>query len=100
MSDAALRADGDHRWVISGPLDFDTVPGLWSQLAGQLRGADCLLDLGPVERANSAGLVLLLEAHAEASRDGGRLRVAGVPASLDQLAAVSGLSPLLDELRA
>jgi len=99
MSEASLQADGGHRWVISGRLDFDTVPRLWSQLAGQLGGAECVLDLGGVSGANSAGLALLLEAHAEAHRHGGCLRVQGLPDSLSQLAAISGLTPLLDELR-
>lgn len=100
MSDASLKVGGRHHWVIEGRLDFETVPGLWSQLAGQLDGAECLLDLTSVDSANSAGLALLLEARAETQRLGGRLRVQGLPDSLSQLGAISGLSPLLDELRA
>ena len=100
MTTATLASGGRQRWVISGSLDFNTVPGLWSELAPQLDGADWVLDLTPVSRANSAGLALLLEAYAETRRHGGRMRVEGMPASLRQLGQVSGLGGLLGELSA
>jgi phospholipid transport system transporter-binding protein len=96
---ATLESGGRHRWVISGSLDFDTVPRLWNQLSGHLDSADWVLDLNPVSRANSAGLALLLQAHAESRRRGGRMHVEGLPASLRQLGAMSGLDGFLDELR-
>ncbi len=99
-SSASLTVDGDHRWVISGRLDYHSVPGLWSGLAGRMGGGDNVLDLSAVDGANSAGLALLLEAHGEAVRRQGRLKVLGLPDSLAQLGAISGLTPLLDELRA
>jgi anti-anti-sigma factor len=99
MIGATLEPGGRHRWVISGSLDFDTVPRLWTQLSGHLDSADWVLDLNPVSRANSAGLALLLEAHAESRRRGGHMRVEGLPASLSQLGAMSGLGDFLDGLR-
>ena len=99
MIGATLESGGRHRWVISGSLDFDTVPRLWAQMSAELDSADWVLDLNPVSRANSAGLALLLEAHAASRRHGGKLRVEGLPASLSQLGAMSGLDGFLDELR-
>jgi anti-anti-sigma factor len=100
MTGATLVSGGQRRWVISGSLDFTTVPGLWSELAPQLDGGDWVLDLHPVSRANSAGLALLLEAHAETRRRGGRMRVEGLPEGLQQLGRMSGLGDLLGELAA
>lgn len=100
MNGANLTADGDRRWVISGRLDYQTVPALWKGLSGKLGGGDTVLDLSAVDTANSAGLALLLEAHGAAIRSHGRLRVQGLPDSLTKLGAISGLTPLLEELRA
>lgn len=96
--DASLVADGDSRWVISGTLDFTTVPWLWGELSGKLQGGDWVLDLRPVTRSNSAGLALLLEAEMLTRQRGGRLRIEGLPAGLAQLGRVSGLGFLLDEM--
>jgi phospholipid transport system transporter-binding protein len=97
---AILRPDGQRRWAVSGSLDFDSVPRLWSQLAPKLDGGDWVLDLQPVTRANSAGLALLLEAHAATRLQGGRMRVEGLPDSLLQLGRMSGLGDLLGEIAA
>jgi len=99
MNGANLRPDGRQRWTITGSLDFDSVPRLWQALAGQLGEGDQVLDLSGVTRANSAGLVLLLEAYHAAHRHGGRLRVEGLPDSLRELGAMSDLGVFLDELR-
>lgn len=99
MTQAAIKADGERRWALTGRLDFTTVPTLWSELSGKL-GAGAVLDLSAVESANSAGLALLLEAHAEAGAKGARVQICGMPESLVQLAAISGLGPFLQELQA
>ena len=63
MSEAQLTAAGDSRFELSGTLDFASVPQIWPALDAALRdGATLTLALGGVERANSAGLVLLIEA--------------------------------------
>lgn len=100
MSDASLERTGDGRWAVSGSLDFDSVPRLWAELSPELDGRDAVLDLSGVSRANSAGLALLIEAHAHSRELGGTLRVHGLPASLSQLGHVSGLDALLAKLSA
>jgi phospholipid transport system transporter-binding protein len=100
MSAGRLEAHGAGRVAVHGDVDFDTVPALWSQLKSQLDGGDWVLDLSPVGRVNSAGLALLLEAHAETRRQGGRMRVEGLPEGLAQLATVSGLDDMLAEWQA
>lgn len=97
---ATLTSDGNGRWSISGELDFVTVPGLWAQLAPQLGSGDWVLDLSPVQRSNSAGLALLLEAEAATRSRGGRMRVEGLPEGLAQLGQMSGLRELLAKMSA
>jgi phospholipid transport system transporter-binding protein len=99
MSDARLDVQDGERVEVQGALDFHSVPALWAQLKPRLDGRDWVLDLGGVERANSAGLALLLEAHDQTRRHGGRMQLRGLPESLRQLAAMSGLEDLLEQLR-
>jgi phospholipid transport system transporter-binding protein len=100
MTEARLEATDGAAYIVHGDLDFASVPSLWMQLQGRLDGRDWELDLSAVRHVNSAALALLLEAHEETCRRGGRMRVKGLPDSLEQLAAMSGLSGLLQELRA
>lgn len=62
MSDARLEVrDGVAH--ISGHLTFSTVTALFDDMARNSRsaGLPCLVDLGDVDRIDSAGLALLLE---------------------------------------
>lgn len=99
MSDASLEVEDGGRVKVRGALDFHSVPALWAQLETRLDGRDWVLDLGHVERANSAGLAFLLEAHDQTRRRGGRMQLRDLPEGLEQLAAMSGLEDLLQQLR-
>ncbi len=98
---ARLTASEPDRWTLVGVLDFDTVGRL--AVEGQVllrtaaaRGLESLvIDLAGVERANSAGLALLLEWLEMARRRGLHLSYAHLPDSLGRLAAVSNLGDLL-----
>ena len=98
---ARLTAPEPDRWTLDGVLDFDTVGRLAVEGGVLLRAAaargqtSLMVDLAGVERANSAGLALLLEWLEMARRRGLHLSYAHLPDSLGRLAAVSSLGDLL-----
>ncbi|MDJ0738279.1 MAG: STAS domain-containing protein [Gammaproteobacteria bacterium] len=99
-SDAANQArlsdDGDGRVRLSGRLDFGSVPEVWPLLERRLDGGAALtVSLDGVGHANSAGLVLLVEALHVARRNGVSLSLVDVPAELLDLAHMSGCAALI-----
>ena len=98
MSDASLTQSGDSGWKLAGVLDFASVPTLWPVLEEVLQaGGGVTLSLSDVRHANSAGLVMLLEARDLAYREGCRLRLVDVPGELLDLARMSGCDGLISE---
>ena len=85
-------------YLVSGELDFDTVPGLLELGRSMLEGggADPLrLDLRGVTRADSAGLALLIEWFKAARRGGREITFVNVPPQILAMARVSGLDGVL-----
>ena len=98
MTEAHLTELGDGRWELSGRLDFNSVPRLWPALAAALKkGGNLTLSLSGVGHANSAGLVMLVEARDVARRVGCRLRMIDVPGELLDLARMSRCEELVSE---
>ena len=96
MSDTTLTSDGDGRWSIHGDLVFATVPGLLNQTGRLFNGQGSLvLDLDGVNRADSAGLALMLEWLGEGRKLGRQLSFRHVPQSLLNIARVSNVDELL-----
>ena len=96
MTQAHLNATGDDCWSLAGDLDFTSVPIVWRKLEKALHaGGRMTLSLAETRRANSAGLVLLIEALDVARRNGCELRLADVPADLMDLARMSQCEHLL-----
>lgn len=96
MNGASLNAVGDTRCDVAGALDFSSVPAIWSQLEARLkRGGELTLSLAGVDRANSAGLVMLVEALDVAKRSACALKLIDVPAELHDLAAMSGCDDII-----
>ena len=96
MSEARLSALGDDRWLLAGDLDFTSVPLVWPALEGALRtGGRVTLSLAETEHANSAGLVLLLEALDVARRNACELQLTNVPDDLMDLARMSQCEHLI-----
>lgn len=96
MSAARIEAVGPGMFRVSGVLDFASVGRLEATARPLLGGAgDALVDLGGVERANSAALALLLEWVDQARQARRRLRFQGVPAGLLEIASVSNVADLL-----
>ena len=80
------------RLMISGDLDFDTVPLLWKESYSWCVKLDALhFDLEQVTFSNSAGLALLLEWIRYAEKTGKKISFHHIPAQLDVLIKATGL---------
>lgn len=102
MSEARLERAGANRYTLSGPLTFDTVPGLYRDagtdfLADADRSRPVELSLDSVGRCDSAGLALLLEWLHVARERGVGLRFEGLPEQLVSLVRVSDLDEVLED---
>ncbi|MEM6405939.1 MAG: STAS domain-containing protein [Pseudomonadota bacterium] len=82
--------------VVSGCIDFATVPDLWEQIATWLKTqTSATLSLRSVTQANSAALALLLEAMEVARQSSVTLYLADIPESVLTLARLSNIDTLL-----
>lgn len=99
MPSDEARADrkGDGVVAVSGALTFDTVPELFEQSAGWFRQSGRLIaiDLKDAQRADSAGIALLVEWLRSAQAKGMEFRLLNVPEQVRSLIRVSGLSEAL-----
>jgi phospholipid transport system transporter-binding protein len=96
VTEARLEPAADGHWRLAGALDFGSVPGVWPDLEkvlGEQRSV--ALSLAGVEQANSAGLVMLLEAIEVARRSGCELVLSDVPSDLRALARMSSCEDLI-----
>lgn len=97
---ASLTPADEGHWVVGGVLDFATVPEIWPALDALLTDTSdrqLTLSLAGVSQANSAGLVLLLEARGRARQLNCRLDLVHVPKDLHDLASVSQCEALIAE---
>ena len=85
-------------YLVSGVLDFSTVSALLTQIH-TLSGLDkeMTLDFSGLERANSAGLALLMELLADAKKRNRVVHFKGIPEKLIDLARMSNIEHLLTE---
>ena len=93
-SNALALLEGD-TLRLRGVLDRAAVIALWPQLQA-LPAQLARLELGEVERVDSAGLALLAELAARARKAGHALAISGAPAGFNELSAAYRLSPNLD----
>jgi len=97
---AELLGIADGGFLLRGTLTFDTVPLLWRDSArllagGKLGGAT--VNLAGVERADSAGLALLVAWLAQAAVAGQRLAYEAIPERLLAIARISEVESLLSQ---
>jgi len=88
----------EDRWLISGDLNFASVPlllGRFHQLPG--KAGHSRVDLAGVGEMDSAGLGLLLEWVREAHASGDDIHFSNIPADIMSLARVCGLEHLLNQ---
>jgi phospholipid transport system transporter-binding protein len=93
-----IRVDGD-RLLVEGPITMETAAALLDAGRGLCGQVECsggrVIDLSGVSAVDSAALAIVL-AWMRAARDNGRtLRLEGVPAQLQSLAALYDLGELL-----
>lgn len=93
-SNALALLEGD-TLRLRGVLDRAAVIALWPQLQA-LPAQLARLELGEVERVDSAGLALLAELAARTRKAGHALAISGAPAGFNELSAAYRLSPDLD----
>jgi phospholipid transport system transporter-binding protein len=85
------------RYRVCTDLSFDTATSVLRELRSLLRGNKGAVefDLAEVQRADSAGVALLIELTRMARQGRYKLRFTHVPRQLEVLAAVSGVDGLL-----
>ena len=95
MTDARITVQGD-RWVLSGEIDFDSVPSLLTHPgANMVRGSNVRVDLAEVTRVDSAGLAMMVEWLREAQDKGLGISFNNVPEQLQSMARICGLEEIL-----
>lgn len=94
---AQASAQGDGVLAVQGVLNFDTVPAVLAQSAAWMQQAHntVTIDLKGVERADSAGLALLVEWLHLAHNKGQELKFVNVPEQVRSLIRVNGLGRAL-----
>jgi phospholipid transport system transporter-binding protein len=96
MAGARFTERGSGDWLLEGDLDFYTVPEVLAQARDCGAGAGAIrVDLKGVNRADSAGLALLLEWLRRAERHGCEISFVNVPEQLMSIARVCGLEGIL-----
>ncbi len=96
MSALRVVPYGEDAYVVSGELTFATVPAAWRETQNLfVNGQSLHFDLAKVERADSAGIALLIEWLRLARQRGARISYEHMPAQILAIARVTGLEALL-----
>jgi phospholipid transport system transporter-binding protein len=81
---------------VAGDLSFETVPALYQESLGWFAGdGELVIDLARVTRTDSAGLALLLEWLRRAHTARRPLRFVNIPAQVQTLIRINGLTDAL-----
>lgn len=89
-----IRREGDSLFL-EGAITLDTVPGLVDAVAEHLRLGVSVVDFNGATEVDSAAVALALEWLRQAGLAGKGLRFANLPASMQNLAKLYGVSELL-----
>jgi phospholipid transport system transporter-binding protein len=91
-----LIQDAEGRYSLRGGLTFATASEALNETGGLFaRRTGLVLDLGGVDRADSAGVALMIEWLRRAKASGVELRYARLPKSLQAIIRVSGVEELI-----
>ena len=94
-----LRREGE-KLMIDGAVTLDTVPGLISAAEEHFRQGADVVDFEAVTEVDSAAVALALEWVRQAERANVALRLVNLPASMQNLAKLYGVSELLQPANA
>ncbi|MCU7918014.1 MAG: STAS domain-containing protein [Candidatus Thiodiazotropha sp. (ex Epidulcina cf. delphinae)] len=101
MSITRVERDGAFHFHVQGGMTFDSVKGLLQQSADLFSSVQALeIDLTQVDRADSAGLALILEWKAQAVARNANVVFTGMPDSIIAIARLCQVESLLDEANA
>jgi phospholipid transport system transporter-binding protein len=89
-----IRRDGDSL-ILEGGVTLDTVPGLIGAAEEHLRQGARVVDFRNVTEVDSAAVALAIEWLRKASESGTGLRLTNLPAAMQNLAKLYGVSELL-----
>jgi phospholipid transport system transporter-binding protein len=89
-----MRVDGD-ALVLEGALTLATVSGLAGAVQDRLRQGAHVIDFRGVTEVDSAAVALALEWQRQAAESGSALRFTNLPAAMQNLAKLYGVSELL-----
>ncbi len=93
---ASLREGANGRLEIHGDLSFESVPALWQACAARFaQGEAPDVELGQVQRSDSAGLALLLECLRATHQTGASIRFFNIPEQMLAIARASSLDQVL-----
>lgn len=96
MNGARLERVAPGTWRLGGELSYETVPAVAPRVAELFSGQEAVeVDLAQVERADSAGVALLVEWMMEANRRGASIRYLNMPPQMLAIARVSSLDRIL-----
>ena len=95
MSVAQLKKTADGRLLVSGELSMATVPALLAQHGLRDIPGDISIDLQNVERADSAGVALLIEWQRTARQQQQKISFQNIPPQMLAIARLSGVDELL-----
>ena len=89
-----IRREGDSL-ILEGPVTLDTVPGLVGPAEEHLRQGVRVVDFRNVTEVDSAAVALALEWLRRGAEGKTGLRLANLPAAMENLAKLYGVSELL-----
>jgi len=92
---AQLRKSDDGRLLVSGELSMKTVPALLAQNCLRDISGTIEVDLQDVQRADSAGVALLVEWQRTARQQQQDIRFQNIPSQMLAIARLSGVDELL-----
>lgn len=96
MTEPAIEKTGEGRYRITGELNFNTVARLANELEDFFQGIDeVVIDLGEIDRSDSAGVALLVEWVRTATRLHKKVRFVKMPEQMLTIARVSDLDEYL-----
>lgn len=95
MSQPRLDPRDDGRLYLAGKLSLETVPGLLAQCQSFAGEGKLIIDLEGVERADSAGVALLVKWQRDARQQQRTISFQNIPPQMLAIARVSGVDELL-----
>jgi len=90
-----IRRDGNSLFL-TGAVNLETVPALLDAVGSQLRQGTRVVDFRDVTEVDSSAVALALEWLRQASEGKTGLRLANLPAAMQNLAKLYGVSELLE----